>query len=173
MLFRKIIKQLSINLFIVFPLSVVGKIVTLPVFYFMKPEQIALPVCLKWFDLADNWPELIRTDSTTYKNKVIPEGWWARYTWTQWRNPVNYFQYKYLGFINTSKVLIHDQDNSEVAYWYYAELEDGHWEYSYNYHYKLPFIGEKIFTIRMGWKIMPMSYGEYVQFVASIMPFDS
>jgi hypothetical protein len=144
----------------------------------MKDTDIALPWYLKWFDLADNWPECGREDSTTYKEKIIPQGWFARYTWTQWRNPVNYFQYMYLGVqIDYPNGVITELLGDIRTYssgengWYYIEIDNVYYEYLWQYNWK--FLPGKRIVLRMGHKLMSLGNSvEHVQFVASIMPFD-
>ncbi len=85
-----------IYLFICLPLQLVGiPLVALAVL--VQPwDAYRLPKFLKWFDLADNYPEEFARSNETYVAQILPAGKFARFNYIALRNPTNYFCYKYL-----------------------------------------------------------------------------
>ncbi len=93
---NKFIKHGLIYLFICLPLQLIGiPLVALAVLC-QKSDAVRLPKFLKWFDLADNYPEEFGRTNVTYVNQILPEGKLARFNYLALRNPTNYFNYKHL-----------------------------------------------------------------------------
>ena len=95
--FCQILMFISIEL----PLQLIGAAVLLlylPVHRALYKAEIIkdmkLPYLLRWFDNADMY---IGRDTTTYA-KVFASNLWTHYCWLAWRNPINYFEYLYLGY---------------------------------------------------------------------------
>lgn len=188
---RKFLLRLLINIFkflcISVPLQLLGALILLPFLYYRHDKYArTLPSWLKWFDCADFY---VGRDTSTYVNKIIPQGWWIRYCWLAWRNPINYFSYKYLGFLleppykSLTYIKIpeseHDIGDSsqDIEGFYYQEIEVNskvYYEYYYIYVYTIPFTSiQKCIRFRMGWKLGQNIYAKYghVQDVFVISPF--
>lgn len=99
---RRLIKDLASFLFIQLPLQLVGILILLPVCYFYRIGE--LPKALRFFDSAD--PFIGRDTSVIDKLNTNPRSTpyfvyndlITRYNWLAFRNPINYFGYKYLGY---------------------------------------------------------------------------
>lgn len=91
----RIVKHLTIYLTISLPLQLVGIVLLAIVIPFWNKENVKLPWFVRWFDLADNYPEFSRTN-ITYVRDILPQGKWIVYNYIALRNPTNYFSYKYL-----------------------------------------------------------------------------
>jgi len=149
------------------PLQLVGAVILLFVVPFLSPDNLRLPYILRWFDSADSY---IGRDTSVYA-AVCKSGWWNRYTWLAWRNPINYFGYKHNGLnwegreiyskfdpketsvgdasqdhpgfrhIEVMKPVVQDNQISYITYFEY------YWIYQY------PFAKKVCFRFRLGWKI--------------------
>lgn len=138
------------------PIMLLGSIILLLFLPFSKHEK--LPYFLKWWDCADFY---VGRDPHTYR-EVVKKGWWARYTWLAWRNPMNYFEYRYMGmeYDPRSVWVLYDPQGDDVgdksrAGYRHIELTDskGRGFYEYYWIYKYPFASNWCFRFRMGWKI--------------------
>lgn len=135
------------------PLQLLGAVVLLPVcsIQTLSSEHPQLPWFVRWFDNADIYPENNRTP-VTYLTEVLPLGRWGRYTWLAWRNPLNYFSYKYLSCRPTWPVKLTnftefgDTDDNKAGF-FYIQVNTGNKTY-YEYYY----IGTYL-RFRMGWKL--------------------
>lgn len=106
----RLLKNLGVLFFISIPLEVTGLLVLFPVVIFS--DIGSLPYIFRWFDGADHYvgrnTEVvdkinsgINTDYSFFQDpsnnlskiKIIIN----KYMWLAWRNPCNYFGYKYLG----------------------------------------------------------------------------
>lgn len=170
-----ILKFLLISL----PLQLIGSICLLVYLPFHRKKvketnsSIKLPYLLRWFDCADLYLEFKR-NNTTYL-KVYGSGFWSCYFWLAWRNPINYFSYKYLGFyLNdfTKKSIVKQEGNVKNKNhpgYYFIEIESNNKIY-YEYYYAFKFLKNKLFIFRLGWKIIPAKNNEFVQDVFMINP---
>ena len=194
----KFLSRLLINitkfLLLSLPLQLIGSLlllIYLP-FHFAKPRlSPKLPFLLRWFDCADLYQEFGRTP-VTYLSLVYPMGWWKTYTWLAWRNPINYFGYKYLGFFLKNPYIISKykyyptyqvgtdlrevgNSSSDVPGFFYIELKcdsKTYYEYYWIYRYGQ---SKKCFRFRLGWKIGqdPVYKEEFCQEVFVISPLMS
>ncbi len=160
--------RLSINtlsfLLIQIPLQIIGILILYPV---CRVYSIgAFPFALRWFDSADPY---VNRD-TSQIQQVNQQTTLQKYYWVAIRNPINYFAYRYLGFVfpqNTKYILygnldVGDSTGDEPGY-RYLETDQGYYEYLY-----VKRLGEtKCFYFRMGWKVgdlknKPFSYCQQV-----------
>jgi hypothetical protein len=148
------IQRLILNLVSFFliqlPLQLVG-IVVLAVAC-TRYEIGNLPYYLRWFDSADPY---IGRDITVI-TRINKEGYWSKYCWLSLRNPINYFGYKYLGYVFTvhekykvrGSLDVGDSTN-DIPGLKIIELASGIYEYLY-----VARIGSSAcFYFRMGHKI--------------------
>lgn len=77
------------------PLQLIGIALLAIVIPLWNKENVKLPWFVRWFDLADNYPEFNRTN-ITYVRDILPLSKWQIYSYIALRNPTNYFSYKYL-----------------------------------------------------------------------------
>jgi hypothetical protein len=160
-LFR-FISCLFIWLLVCIPLQLVGSVLLLILCCFFNIGK--LPRLFRWFDSAD--PFVGR--DTSVIDKVSTDGWYARYTWLAWRNPLNYFGYKVLGFQSKEAIPSIAIGNTSDAHpgKYYLESQ-GHYEYCL-IHLWSP---TKCFRFRMGHKLNKTKVGDWVQRVGVIQPY--
>jgi hypothetical protein len=166
------------------PLQLLGAVILLVYLPFSKSEQ--LPYVLRWFDCADFY---VGRNTDTYRS-VVAQGWYARYCWLAWRNPINYFEYSVLGAKVIHKPLVTVQNRSgkpeigtskgDISGLYHCECDYGQgtiYEYYYIYGYKVPFTNiQKCVRFRMGYKIdYPESnkIGSIIQHCLVFNPFAS
>lgn len=203
--FIRLISNIGKFLFISIPLQLIGSIallVYLPIHRKNNPirqglpanVQMQLPKILRWFDNADIYPEIGR-DYYTYTT-IYMGSFWQHYTWLAWRNPINYFNYKYLGFrIPKSYKVIQRVQNPPsvneigdahdcIPGYYYVEIETDSGTY-YEYYYIFAYTSilgiyklaaPKCFRFRMGWKLGQdkiFIQDEWVQDVFVISPVRS
>lgn len=141
------------------PLMLIGAILLLFVCPFVPNDKLRLPALFKWWDIVDDY---IGRDTSVIK-KIYAQGWWARYCYIAWRNPINYFDYVYLGlhwtgkeiytFYNPSDDNVGDTTNARPGF-RYIEISQGdkiYWEYYLIWLY--PFKQDTCLRFRMGWKI--------------------
>lgn len=186
---KKFLIRLLINivkfLFIALPLQLIGMII-LAIYLPLNPKCRKLPDILAWFDGADQY---VGRDTSVY-DQVMAGELFLKWNWLAWRNPINYFGYKYLGFelrhpyVSTeyyrSPQGYQDIGNShgDIPGIYYEEIttESGvYYEYYYVHKYTMPLLKGKCFRFRMGWKLgqnLDMKEG-YVQEAFVISPFMS
>jgi hypothetical protein len=191
----RILKHLTIYLTISLPLQIIGIVALAIVVPFMNNSTVRLPYLLRWFDLADNYPEYNRTN-ITYVNKILPQGKWARYNYLALRNPTNYFAYKYLSIKRPalSTVFNYSYHQEPDKAWknkyerkeigdttaagkMYAELREGNGDedgkvLAYEYYVVWKYREDKCVRIRIGYKLGGLP-GQYVQEVFVISPFHS
>lgn len=157
------------------PLQLLGALLLLIYMPFAQ-SRIQLPFMLRWFDCADLYSEFDRSP-VTYLTTVLPNGWWTRYCWLAWRNPTNYFSYKYLSYKCTGKETYTILGNIDVgdstgdmAGFKYIILGD---IYEYSYIYK--WSSTTCFRFRMGYKIgnTENKPNSYIQGVFVISPYKS
>ena len=189
-LIKELLKFLGIFLFLQIPGSII-----LGIYFLINPHvTLSLPYWLRWFDGADQY---FGRDTTVY-DKVMKGSAWDKYVWLSWRNPLNYFGYRYLGIDLPQKVII-ICDKTERAPvldsrtanetmqigdginkcpgTYFVEIECNskiYWEYYRIIKYSL--LGQqKCIRLRFGWKIgqdRPIESG-YCQWVFVISPYHS
>jgi len=155
-----------------------------------------LPACLRWFDLADLYAEFNR-NPITYLSMIVPNGWFAIYWYIAFRNPINYFTYKYLSFPLHAAVVTNTTGDKEVGNstgdhpgHYYVEVRNNvdntitykaysriYYEYYYIKPYTMPFTKtRKCIRFRMGYKIgdpQTAKDGQIQQGVFTLNPFAS
>jgi len=115
----RLVKEILSFLCIQLPLQLLGAVILLPVCYFYKIGK--LPRVLRWFDSAD--PFVGRDTSVIDRLNDYPEtspyfrysAYWTRYNWLAWRNPLNYFGYKYLGYYFTGQEKYKITGNPDVG----------------------------------------------------------
>lgn len=188
----RLIKHLSIFLFISVPLQLIGVLLLLPITACYDIGE--LPKILRWFDSADPFigrdtsviKQINRGTSKYYPHPTLEERTKLRltldkYLWLAWRNPTNYFEYKYLGvqailafppvvyrtYLNNNDIgkeigdhrndapgyeYIEMQINNKIYYEYYAIIP-------MNY----PLIKKKALRFRMGHKLLGTRNWEWVQ----------
>lgn len=175
----RFIKYFSFWLFLLLPLQLVGSIILLLVLPFIKGNE--LPKYLRWFDNADMY---VNRDTSTYMS-VIQQGYWARYCWLAWRNPLNYFGYAVLGLVLNQPVFqtvytgmdslqVSDGVNGKPGLLYSEVVQDKKIYFEYYYIKKYIILGQtKCFRFRMGYKFGRAQYMKRVQFVMVISPYHS
>lgn len=177
----RLLKHLSLLLFISLPLQLVGAIlilpVLLPILKYLGHSQF--PACFRWFDSADQY---CGRDTSTY-DAIRDSGIWNWYCWVGWRNPLNYFGYKVLGYNVESISLITAYcdanfrlgeigDTKHVGFIYSEFLINGSTLYEYYWVKAYNFRGtEKCIRFRMGYKLDVPVIGEWCQEVFVIQPF--
>ncbi len=158
-------------LLITLPLELLGMVVLAVVLPFIKREAVQLPKFVRWFDnyesyyLAHNASDLdglIGPDYYLADNKIDTSTAFklfkARYNWLAIRNPLNYFQYMYLGaevdekplLLTVAPPLMLDIDAEGGSE--YAQTIDGKY---YEYYYIIPYkrFPGKALRLRWGHKI--------------------
>jgi hypothetical protein len=175
-IYRLILNILSF-ICIQLPLQAVGCVVLLFLCPFCRIG--GLPRAFRWFDSAD--PFVGRDTSVIDVINAQPErspyfwrnGFLTRYNWLAFRNPINYFAYKHLGFQFQGNEFYQIQGSLNVGDstgrqegLKIIELSNGKYEYLY-----VKRIGEKAcFYFRIGYKIVDTTNqaGEYCQQVFTI-----
>lgn len=166
--------HLSLFLFILCPLQLLGGIILLPTSYLVKNNP--LPTWLKWFDNADQY---VGRDTSVYF-AVRSSGWWNNYLWLAWRNPLNYFGYQVLGFIIQQGFIQTVYSGSanvgdgtgQLSGFYFSEVEQNGSTY-YEYYFIIKYSTTTCFRFRMGHKIGSALPGVLCQFVGVISPYHS
>lgn len=191
---KKFFIRLIINLFkllvISIPLEILG-IMILLIYLPLNPNVKKLPNWLKWFDGADQY---FGRSTETY-NFIMSSSWWDKYIWLAWRNPCNYFGYKYLGFdlgeeynltefvkiVNSSYNPYINKDIGDgegcIPGFIYQEISaNGKTYYEYYWIKAFKFRNEiKCIRFRMGYKLgqdIPLQSGR-IQEVTIFSPFHS
>jgi hypothetical protein len=189
----RLVKCIIILICVSIPLQLVGAVLLLGYLPYQqnlikrKPNTpVQLPVLLRWFDCADLYLEFGRTP-VTYLFKVVPQGWWVRYCWLAWRNPINYFSYAYLSRrvilrnIDKSKSfeegdpLVGDSTGDHPGF-FHVSVEDFDGQVTYEYYYILKWSATKCCRIRFGHKVGPLKDlkdGQYIQGVIVCQPYRS
>ena len=184
-IFFKFFKELCKFLLLFFFLQVPGTII-LALYLSFNPEIKKLPFLLRWFDGADQY----FGRNTEVYDKVMRGNAWQKYCWLAWRNPLNYFGYRYLGFkisdkaeivldsriANNSRLQVGDGVNKCPGTVYIEIDSNGSKYFEFYKIVKYSFFGStKCLRIRFGWKIgqdRPIESG-YCQWVFVISPFHS
>lgn len=159
----RLLKNLLSLFCIELPLQLLGAIVLIPLCAVYKIGQ--LPRAFRFFDSAD--PFVGRDTSVIDCINATPEkspyfwknGYITRYNWLAWRNPINYFSYKYLGYTFTGREsydIIGSLDVGDSTGKHEGlkiiNLSTGVYEYLY-----VKKVGDKAcIYLRMGWKIVNM-----------------
>lgn len=143
------------------PMMIIGAIILLFVCPFMPKDKLQLPKYFRWWDNVDSY---IGRDTRVYQS-VCQQGWWARYCWLAWRNPINYFDYVHLGlkWNGTELYDVYNSNEDDVGDgtypgWRHIEVVqyDGkEWKPYFEYYliYKYPFAPKYCLRFRCGWKI--------------------
>jgi len=185
----RFLKLLSSFIFIEIPLQLAGAILLLPLCAIYDIGK--LPRIFRYFDSAD--PFVGR--DTSVIDSVSQLGWWAKYSWLAWRNPINYFEYTVLGFqfsahffailTDSPPETSHDgiriaevgTSTGSVPGFFQAEIQldkDIYYEYYWVYKYQLSVLKGKCFRFRIGHKIghpRQNRQGSWCQHVLTINPF--
>lgn len=184
------------------PLQALGAIVLLiylPIHFKRVRADISLswklPACLRWFDCGDLYSEIHR-NPVTYLLTVLPQGWWATYCWLAWRNPLNYFNYKYLSYYIKPRYIIDSKQTTTLyaqvssLYGPQARVGDSQGEFPgyhygeitlvdntvlYEYYFVWKWSDTRCFRLRLGYKLDDVTKikEEYVQDVINIQIFRS
>lgn len=185
-LFR-LLKHLLILFFISLPLTLVG-IVILPVCLIFS-DIGALPLYLRWLDSADPYigrdtTVITRINKGTYWSEYSSLWciWFNKYTWLAFRNPINYFSYRYLSFTWNSPVItvfkgsldVGDSTGDIPGFKYLEVKQDGSTFYEYYFIYKMN--SRHCLRFRLGYKIgnpYRNKKGEIQQEVLVLQPYKS
>lgn len=180
-IFKQLLKFVSIFLFLQIPGALI-----LALYLPFNSEIKKLPFLLRWFDGADQY----FGRNTKVYDKVMQGGAWQKYCWLAWRNPLNYFGYKYLGFSvsNSAQVILDSRTSNNLNLQigdgidkcpgtFYIEISnEGSKYFEYYKIVKYSFFGQvKCLRIRIGWKIgqdHPITTGQ-CQWVFVVSPFHS
>lgn len=182
----RFVRHLCIFLFVCLPLMLAGVVVLLFVCPFMAKDRLQLPRLVKWFDIVDAW---IGRDVSVIR-KIYAGGWWSRYVYCAWRNPINYFGYYYLGLnwngaeeytrynpaedkINTGNRQGFRHIEVRQPYWDAEMVEWDRKYYEYCLVWVYPFAKPYCLYFRFGWKIVDKNNprGTTSQWVLTINPF--
>ncbi len=192
----RLLKHLALLFLVSIPLQLLGIIllaIYLPIhFQLIKchlRKSIALPYLLRFFDNADPY---VGRDNSTYL-AVFGSGLFNTYSWLAFRNPLNYFGYKYLSIqpMTTIRFIkcsgseddIHGfmtrpiGDNDYAGTFHVEYLIDNKVRYEYYKIIPYTFRGvHKCIRLRMGHKMgLPynMAIGKYCQHVTVISIYHS
>ena len=156
---------------------IIGAIVLLCVCPFMAKDRLQLPWLFRWFDIVDSY---IGRDTSVIKS-IYAAGWWSRYCYCAWRNPINYFDYQYLGLhwngaeVYTRYNPAEDNigDGSRAGLRNIEVLQANHNYYEYYWIYRYPMMPSVCFRFRLGWKITNKQNpaGTVSQWVYVVSPF--
>ncbi len=160
----RLLKGLSTLLFVLLPLEVLGWVLLLPVTYLQGTSLQPLPRFLRWYDNADSF---VGRDVSTYMG-VYASGWFNRYSWLAFRNPLNYMGYLVLGAniesVKSKKISkiyasrldpniqIGDAHNKQPGL-FYMELVDGNDKLYYEYYYIHQWSETTCLRFRLGHKL--------------------
>jgi hypothetical protein len=165
----RLLLNLLLLIGIILPLEILGWIVLLPVVYIYR-TRFKLPYFLRWFDNADVYDAFGR-NSVTYTDIVLTKSCMYRYYWLAFRNPLNYFGYKILGFksdIDIPESHVGDSVGKTEG-WSYIELSNGTYEYYLIHKWN----STHCLRFRMGWKLQDTKKGDWVQWVLVLQPYRS
>ena len=155
----RLILQTITFFFLLLPLMLIGAIILPFVCPFISKDELQLPALFRWWDNADSY---LNRDTSAYKT-VCQAGWWSRYCYIAWRNPINYFDYLRMGLIWRGNEVYTtynpDEDNigdgfNQIPGWRHIEVNQNgkkYWEYYLIYVY--PFNKKVCFRWRSGYKI--------------------
>lgn len=173
----RFIKHSLVFLFIMLPLMIVGAIVLFPYLPFVPNSQIKLNPLFIWWDNVDSY---IDRDTSAYR-AICNQGWWARYVYIAWRNPVNYFDYLTMGLLWNSSAIYTKYDPSEddigdttrAGLRHIEVMQDKKNYYEYYWIYQYPFKKYVCMRFRLGWKIKDKNNppGSVSQWVFVISPW--
>ena len=171
-------KHLLVFVFVVLPLILIGIPVLAIVLLFVKRDAVRLPSAFKWWDNHDSYGKPEKNPPDGLSGNPTKNDWWSRFYWLALRNPLNYFQYRKLGFQHPIPVA-HQYYNNGIAY------PDGvvqdlfmHKRYKINgkdyfeIFYIKTFGSSRYLRLRIGWKIEQFNYmSPDRQWVFSLTPF--
>ncbi len=171
----RLIKHLGVLFLVLLPLEILGWVILLPICYLQGTSLEKLPVWLKWFDNADQY---VGRNIDTYRS-IYLSGWYNRYVWLAWRNPLNYFGYEVLGHKVSSKMSVLQQhgdvsigDGTKSGF-YYVECKDRD-EILYEYYLIHKWSDTKCLRFRMGYKIKSPDSNlvdSVIQYVLVLQPY--
>ena len=159
----RFIYHVALFLLVSLPLMLIGAIVLIP-FIALGYKIGSLPIVVRWFDSVD--PYVGR--DTTVITRVNNGQFWDqysplqlklnRYMWLAFRNPINYFTYKYLGFVwgRPEIVVKGDSQVGDSAGKHeglcYTEVRQDNKTY-YEYYYIKKITNSSCIRFRFGYKI--------------------
>ncbi len=176
----RFINHMFIFLFVCLPLMLLGIPMVAIGLSLIYNSDLKLPWFCRWWDNAD----LYTARNTTSYKEICLRGKWTRYCWLAFRNPMNYFDYAYLGlkWFGNEVYTHYDPKNNDVgdgtrSGFKYIEVVHGR-EVYYEYYliYQFPFWPEKCFRYRMGWKIgdnnnKPFTISQWCLVIAPFFPY--
>jgi len=155
----RFLRHTATFLFILLPLMIAGWILLLITLPYIRAEQRFLPRWLRWFDNADQY---VGRDTSVYY-MICDSGWWNRYTWLAWRNPINYFHYVYMGLkwkggeayldYDPAGESVGDSSSDHPGFRHIEVRQNGLHYFEYYWIYRYPFKRDVCFRYRLGWKI--------------------
>lgn len=173
----RFISHALIFLLVCLPMMIAGAILLLFVCLFMPNNRIKLPYIFRFWDIVDGW---IGRDTSVIQ-KIYAEGWWSRYTYCAWRNPVNYFDYFYLGlnWNGSEEYTLYDPAEDDIntgnqqGYRHIEVMQGDKSYYEYCLVWVYPFAKPRCLYFRFGWKIVNKDNpaGSVSQWVLTINPF--
>lgn len=168
----KVLKHLLTFLCSVLPATLLGFFVVPVALLFCKKDTYDLPM-LFW--VWGNNEDGINGYRTVSHFKGDPSGFYSRYMWLAFRNPVHNYKLSLGKVVNpketNTKKLIGDIKTSDIGHpgFLYQELSDGSWQL-----YWIKRYGSKCIRLNVGYKIFDkMKYGNIfkAQWVLSFSPF--
>lgn len=189
----RFIKHLSIMLVVSLPLQLLGSLILIPATMIWDIGH--LPRCLRWFDSADPFTgrdtsviKSINSGKSNYyphiTNKLLIV--LHKYLWLAWRNPINYFEYKVLGFkaivTHSASVSVSYQNQSDIGkeigdhpldapgFEFREQCINNNLYYEYYLVYQYPFMKSKALRFRLGYKLSNTNKHDYVQQVLTLNP---
>ncbi len=176
----RLIKRILQWTLLLLPLMVISFIVLAVVLPFIPASSETLPRCFRWFDNYSGVKSAYPvgdglSGDPVYRLYRAVEGhsslYWERLNWLGLRNPVNYFNYKVLGYTPATTAVVNKikgKSFKNVKYQYLevfdgvsfvvspwgdlVEMENLYYEYYYIRTYN--FFGfKRNFYFRMGWKL--------------------
>ena len=178
------LKHILILLLVKLPLQILGLPILAIALLFVPRDKEVLPKFLRWFDnyelhLRDDGDDGLSGPHYIRSKWKDPTGWLARFNWLALRNPVNYFQYKVLGF-KTEGDWAAKVENPNVGTHSYnvrgvrkTELTNGDGKKYWEYYAVIPLLKSWHFRARLGYKIgdiTDLHDDEWVQWVFSVTP---
>lgn len=156
----RLLKHLAVFFLVTLPLEIIGIPLVAMALLFVSRDSTTLPPFLRWFDCNDV-NDGINGDPRYRKAWEGRNLWLQRWNWLCFRNPLNFFQYEYLGAKRSDVVRssikftsMNVGDNGEPGY-VEAEVEEisGKLRYEYYWVWKYSLFGRPMcIRYRMGWK---------------------
>ncbi len=173
----RLFKHIDVFFVVCLPIMLLGIPMVAIALCFVSDTDYKLPRLFRWWDNADLYTG---RDTSVYR-AVCAKGKWARYSWLVFRNPMNYFDYFYLGFVwTTTGVYVHYNpknddvgDGTRPGHRYIEVLLGNETYYEYYLIYKYPFAPHYCFRFRTGWKIgdNKNKKGSFTQWCLVLNPF--